>query len=216
MIPRHCGNPWSRAPKAVKPVLRAHPQFLLVGARCLCRCGDGLEPLPLLARSSFLPFYQPISIAIATKKMKTCWPCLLAHCDWHTTLFAECNAMHTHTSMHRTCSTNGSGGIVHVVGAGEQRLLARCVHHTLPGPLSVRRWMASQPPSATAGMAWPGMAWPLTCSRTTVATWRRCGSFAWMTACLAFGVQRRRRALDFVTEMTRGLPLVRNGVAAHG
>lgn len=149
--------------------------------------------------------------SLTTKKMKTCWPCLLAHCDWHTTLFAECNAMHTHTSMHRTCSTNGSGGIVHVVGAGEQRLLARCVHHTLPGPLSVRRWMASQPPSATAGVAWP-----LTCSRTTVATWRRCGSFAWMTACLAFGVQRRRRALDFVREMTRGLPLVRNGVAAHG
>ena len=61
--------------------------------------------------------------------------------------------MHTHTSMHRTCSTNGSGGIVHVVGAGEQRLLARCVHHTLPGPLSVRRWMASQPPSARRGLA---------------------------------------------------------------
>ena len=31
--------------------------------------------------------------SLTTKKMKTCWPCLLAHCDWHTTLFGECNAM---------------------------------------------------------------------------------------------------------------------------
>jgi len=140
--------------------------------------------------------------------------------------------MHTHTSMHRTCSTNGSGGIVHVVGAGEQRLLARCVHHTLPGPLSVRRWMASQPPSARRGLAVDVLSYyrgdvasvrqlrvddsvpSIWCAKA--ATWRRCGSFAWMTACLAFGVQRRRRALDFVREMTRGLPLVRNGVAAHG
>ena len=30
-----------------------------VGVCCLCRCGDGLEPLTSLARSSCLPFDQP-------------------------------------------------------------------------------------------------------------------------------------------------------------
>ena len=30
-----------------------------VGVYCLCRCGDGLEPLTSLARSSCLPFDQP-------------------------------------------------------------------------------------------------------------------------------------------------------------